>query len=214
DLLRQLFSRIDRDLRADPPAEAIQVYLGDYIDRGNDSAGVLELLVSRGQTHWLCCLKGNHEIFLAEFLENPSVLGPWAQYGGLPTLASYGLKPAINASAKEQEELSAALRTALPDSHSHFFSELKLSFSCGDYYFVHAGVRPGRPLAAQAEEDLLWIREEFLLHEQPFEKIIVHGHTPVKEPMVKQNRINIDTGAYATGRLTCLRLEGDTIQFI
>jgi serine/threonine protein phosphatase 1 len=214
DLLRQLFSRVDCDLAAKPAQDVIHVFLGDYIDRGNDSAGVLDLLIGRSHFHRLCCLKGNHEILLAEFLENPAVLRPWAQYGGLPTLASYGLKPAINASAKEQAELSAGLRKAMPESHSLFLSELKLSFTCGDYYFVHAGVRPSKPLAAQEEEDLLWIREEFLLHEQPFEKIIVHGHTPVREPTVRQNRINIDTGAYATGRLTCLRLEGDKIQFI
>ena len=102
----------------------------------------------------------------------------------------------------------------MPDSHRQFLTELKLSFSCGDYYFVHAGVRPGTPLAVQHEEDLLWIRDEFLLHEEPFEKIIVHGHTPVREPEVRPNRINIDTGAYATGRLTCLRLESDKIDFV
>jgi serine/threonine protein phosphatase 1 len=214
DLLRQLFSRIDGDLRANPAKEAIHVFLGDYIDRGNDSAGVLDFLIARSQTNQLYCLKGNHEIFLAEFLENPGVFKPWIQNGALPTLASYGLKPAINAGVKERAELSASLRNAMPDSHFRFLTELKLSFTCGDYYFVHAGVRPGTPLAIQHEEDLLWIRDEFLLHEEPFEKIIVHGHTPVLEPEVRPNRINIDTGAYATGRLTCLRLEGDKIGFI
>jgi serine/threonine protein phosphatase 1 len=214
DLIRQLFSRIDCDLSANPAQKPIHVFLGDYIDRGKDSAGVLDLLIARSQIHQLCCLKGNHEIFLAEFLENPGILRPWAQYGGLQTLASYGLKPAINASLEEQAELSVSLGDAMPDSHFRFLNELKLSFTCGDYYFVHAGVRPGTPLAVQDEEDLVWIRDEFLLHTEPFEKIIVHGHTPVIEPEVRQNRINIDTGAYATGRLTCLRLEGDKIDFI
>jgi serine/threonine protein phosphatase 1 len=214
DLISELFSRIDRDLKANPAKESLHVFLGDYIDRGKDSAGVLDLLIARSQSHRLCCLKGNHEIFLAEFLESPAILKPWTLYGGLPTLASYGLKPAVNASAKEQAELAQSLRNAMPDSHLRFLSELKLSFTCGDYYFVHAGVRPGTPLAGQQEEDLVWIRDEFLLHEEPFEKIIVHGHTPVIEPEVRQNRINIDTAAYATGRLTCLRLEGDKIDFI
>jgi len=214
DLLSQVFSRIDRDLKSSPAQEAIHVFLGDYIDRGNDSAGVLDLLSGRGNSHHLYCLKGNHEIFLAEFLENPAVLKPWAQYGALPTLFSYGLKPAPNASSREQALLSEDLRKAMPEDHRQFLGQLKLSFCCGDYYFVHAGVRPSTPLAAQQEEDLLWIRDEFLLHEEPFEKIIVHGHTPVREPEVRANRINIDTGAYATGRLTCLRLEDDKIDFI
>jgi Calcineurin-like phosphoesterase len=214
DLLNQLFSRIDCDLSAYPVHEALHVFLGDYIDRGKDSAGVLDLLISRGNAHQLCCLKGNHEIFLAEFLENPSLLKPWAQYGALATLVSYGLKPAPNASSKEQSELSCSLRKAIPESHYRFLNDLKLSFCCGDYYFVHAGVRPHTPLAAQQEEDLLWIRDEFLLHEEPFEKSMVHGHAPVREPEVRPNRINIDTGAYATGRLTCLRLEDDKIDFI
>jgi serine/threonine protein phosphatase 1 len=214
DLLKQLFSRIDEDLKDHPIAESIEVFLGDYIDRGQDSAAVLDLLIERASTHRVACLKGNHEIYLAEFLENPRILGAWAQYGALPTLASYGLKPAINANFKEQVDLAADLCNAMPKSHGQFLAGLKLCFTCGDFFFVHAGVRPGTPLARQREDDLLWIREDFLLHEEPFEKIIVHGHTPVREPDVRKNRINIDTGAYATGRLTCLKLEEDKILFI
>ena len=190
------------------------VFLGDYIDRGRDSAAVLDLLIERAKAHRMVCLKGNHEIYLSEFLENPGILGAWAQYGALPTLASYGLTPKINAGPEEQADLAAGLFNALPKSHAQFLAGLKLSFTCGDFFFVHAGVRPGTPLSRQREEDLLWIREDFLLHEEPFEKIIVHGHTPVKEPDVRKNRINIDTGAYATGRLTCLKLEQDQILFI
>src|ERR1700758_2703788 len=128
DLLSQLFSRIDCDLSAYPAQEALHVFLGDYIDRGKDSAGVLDLLISRGKSHQLCCLKGNHEIFLAEFLENPAILKPWAQYGALPTLVSYGLKLAPAASSKEQAELSQGLRKAMPESHCRFLTDLKLSF--------------------------------------------------------------------------------------
>jgi serine/threonine protein phosphatase 1 len=192
----------------------MHIFLGDYIDRGRDSAAVLDLLIERAKAHRMVCLKGNHEIYLSEFLENPGILGAWAQYGALPTLASYGLTPKINAGPEEQADLAAGLSSALPKSHAQFLAGLKLSFTCGDFFFVHAGVRPGTPLSRQREEDLLWIREDFLLHEEPFEKIIVHGHTPVKEPDVRKNRINIDTGAYATGRLTCLKLEQDQILFI
>lgn len=214
DLLKQLLSRIDDDLKDHPIAETIHVFLGDYIDRGRDSAAVLDLLIERARIHHLACLKGNHEIYLTEFLENPRILGAWAQYGALPTLASYGLQPTLNASPKQQADLATGLCKAMPKSHGEFLARLQPSFTCGDFFFVHAGVRPGTPLASQSEDDLLWIRDDFLLHEEPFEKIIVHGHTPVKEPDVRKNRINIDTGAYATGRLTCLKLEEDKILFI
>ncbi|MGH6862766.1 MAG: metallophosphoesterase [Methylocella sp.] len=214
DLLKQLFSRVDEDLKEHPIGETIEIFLGDYIDRGQDSAAVLELVIERAKTHRMLCLKGNHELFLSEFLENPGVLKHWAQYGALPTLASYGLAPIMNANPKQQAELAASLGNAMPNSHSQFLARLKLCFTCGDFFFVHAGVRPGTPLSRQREEDMLWIRDDFLLHEEPFEKIIVHGHTPVWEPEVRNNRINIDTGAYATGRLTCLRLERDEIGFV
>jgi serine/threonine protein phosphatase 1 len=214
DLLDQLFNRIDEDLKRRPAAKALQIFLGDYVDRGSESAAVLDRLISRGQTHQTLCLKGNHELYLLEFLENPALLKVWGQYGGLTTLLSYGLKPTLNADFEEQIELAAALRLAMPKSHYQFLAELPLTFTCGDFFFVHAGIRPGAPLARQREDDLLWIRDEFLSHEEPFEKVIVHGHSPVREPEVRKNRINIDTGAYATGRLTCLILERDEIGFI
>ena len=149
-------------------------------------------------------LKGNHETYLTEFLTNPSILEDWQRLGGLETLMSYGIAPSINADAAAQARLAAAFDQALPESHRQFLGDLKSSFTCGDFFFVHAGVRPGIPLAKQREEDLLWIRQEFLLCEEEFSKIIVHGHTPVLQPDIRPNRINIDTGAYATGRLTCL----------
>src|SRR3974390_1185899 len=127
---------------------------------------------------------------------------------------SYGITPSINADAATQAQLAAALDRALPGSHRRFIGTLKSSFTCGDFFFVHAGVRPGIPLTKQSEEDLLWIRQDFLLYEEDFGKIVVHGHTPVPEPDARSNRINIDTGAYATGRLTCLKLEANRINFI
>jgi serine/threonine protein phosphatase 1 len=214
DLLDQILLRINDDLEARPVAGAIHVFLGDYIDRGPDSSGVLERLIRRAETHQTLCLKGNHEVYLLEFLENPAILKDWARYGALTTLLSYGLRPSINAGLEEQADLAAALSRAMPKSHHRFLTQLPLSFTCGDYVFVHAGLRPGAPLARQREEDLLWIREDFLCHEEPFEKVVVHGHTPVMAPEVRKNRINIDTGAYATGRLTCLRLERDEIGFL
>ena len=114
----------------------------------------------------------------------------------------------------EQIELSRALRDVLPDGHQHFLASLKSSYSCGDFFFVHAGVKPDVDLAHQAEIDLLWIRHEFLSSHRDFGKIIIHGHTPTPEIELRSNRINIDTGAFFTGRLTCLVIEGEALSVI
>ena len=209
DLLDRLFKRIDADLAKNPAPHNIEVFLGDYLDRGPASREVLDRLVERKRTHQTVFLKGNHEILLADFLSNPTVLADWQRIGGLETLLSYGIRPSINADGATQAQLATAFSQALPEGHRRFLGDLKISFTCGDYFFVHAGVRPGIPLEKQREEDLLWIRQEFLLCEDDFSKIIVHGHTPVLQPEIRPNRINIDTGAYATGRLTCLILEAD-----
>ena len=157
-------------------------------------------------------LRGNHDIMVSRFLQDPTTLSEWSRIGGLETLMSYGLKPSLNPDAEAQKDLAKALNGVLPDSHRRFLAGLRSSFTCGDYFFVHAGVRPGIPLARQNEEDLLWIRDEFLLHEDRFEKLVVHGHTPVHQIDIRPNRINIDTGAYATGRLSCLILEGNRVE--
>lgn len=214
DLLDRVLSRIDVDLITRPIARAIHVFLGDYIDRGPCSKEVLDQLVQRARNFELVCLMGNHEAFLLNFLDNPSVLTEWRQYGGLETLMSYGLSPSMNPDALAQSQLAAELDRVLPPDHREFLGRLQLSFSCGDFFFAHAGIRPRVPLLRQQEKDLLWIREEFLLSEEDYGKIVVHGHTPVKQPEVRPNRINIDTGAYATGRLTCLQLERDKMRFV
>jgi serine/threonine protein phosphatase 1 len=214
DLLRQMFAAIDDSLANYPVKNAVQVLLGDYIDRGPDSRQVIELLIARAKQHAMLCLKGNHESVALQFLTEPAVLSDWRQAGGLNTLVSYGVTPDRRNDPEQQRTLAAAFRRALPDSHLRFLEQLPLSFSSGDFFFVHAGVRPGIPLAEQREQDLLWIRDDFLLHEEDFGKIIVHGHTPAREPEVRPNRINIDTGAYATGRLTCLILQGDQMAVI
>lgn len=211
DLLEGMFRRIDADLARHPVAHAIQVFLGDYVDRGPASRDTLDKLIGRGRSCEAVFLKGNHESIMVDFMSNPSVLGDWRQYGGFETLLSYGLIPSISTAEGNQKELSKALSEVLPDRHRTFLDDLKSSYSCGDFFFVHAGVKPGVALAEQRDEDLLWIRDEFLLCEDEYEKIIVHGHTPVGAADVRFNRINIDTGAYATGRLTCLAIEGDSL---
>lgn len=214
DLTTALFKRIDVDLKADPTSKSMEIFLGDYIDRGPHSRQVMELLIKRQAERETVFLKGNHEACAWQFLNDPMILYPWKDLGGASTLLSYGVKLPRFGDPRSLHSAGVALREAMPDSHRNFIQNLKLSFTYGDFFFVHAGVRPGVPLEKQSEEDLLWIRDDFLLHEEYFAKIVVHGHTPTDKPDIRSNRINIDTGAYATGRLTCMVLEDDRMRFI
>src|SRR6266567_579712 len=207
--LQDVFAAIDLHLSRAAPARALHVFLGDYIDRGPASRQTIDLLIERSRRHESIFLKGNHEAFLLEVLQDASRLEAWKEFGGFQTLMSYGLAPSINPSRDEQYELVQALQRGMPEHHRHFFSNLRSSFLCGDFLFVHAGIRPGVPLPKQCEEDLLWIRNEFLQSEEDFGKFVVHGHTPVPKPDIRPNRINIDTGAYATGILTLLTIQGE-----
>ena len=211
DLLKEMFTVIDADLARNPVHRPIHVFLGDYVDRGPDSAGALDLLIDRGRRFETVCLKGNHEAFMLEVLRDPVKLGEWRKFGGLSTLMAYGLQPSLNPDADEQVELIQTLAKRMPGTHLRFLEGLLPSFLCGDFFFVHAGVRPGVPLKEQTEADMLWIRDEFLNSEENFGKFIVHGHTPVREPDIRPNRVNIDTGAYATGNLTLLTIQGDSM---
>jgi serine/threonine protein phosphatase 1 len=209
DLLQDVFAAIDHHLAGAGPVRALHVFLGDYIDRGPASRQTIDLLIERSRRHECIFLKGNHEAFLFEVLQDASRLGAWREYGGFQTLMSYGLTPSIKPDQTEQSELVRALLQGMPKHHRHFFSNLRTSFFCGDYFFAHAGVKPGVPLRQQREEDLLWIRDEFLQSKENFGKFVVHGHTPVPKPEIRPNRINIDTGAYATGILTLLTIQGE-----
>ncbi|TPQ30220.1 serine/threonine protein phosphatase [Bradyrhizobium guangdongense] len=211
DLLQQMFAVIDRDLSTIGSKRAIHVFMGDYIDRGPDSRRTIDLLIDRGRKHESVFLKGNHESFLLDALGNSSLLQDWRQYGGLQTLSSYGLQPSLNPDSVEQAKLIEQLAVAMPEQHLRFLKALRPRFVCGDFFFVHAGVKPGISLSKQQEHDMLWIREEFLQHEKRYEKYIIHGHTPVQQPDIRSNRANIDTGAYATGNLTLLTIQGDRL---
>ena len=214
DLLDQALNRIDADLDKNPIFHSLEVFLGDYVDRGPNSRQVIDRLLTRGASRKTIFLKGNHEIYLADFVNNPTVLHEWQRLGGLATLTSYGIVASVKTDEASQVRLSAAFDRAFPQSHRQFLRDLKLSFTCGDFLFVHAGVRPGISLEMQHEDDLLWIRDDFLLSEENFSKYVIYGHTPVAQPDIRPNRMNIDTGAYATGRLTCLKLEGNSIDFV
>jgi serine/threonine protein phosphatase 1 len=214
DLLSSLFTRIDNDLEARPHADATEIFLGDYVDRGPNSREVIDLLIERRRRRAAMFLKGNHEECVTRFLAEPDLLTTWKNIGGLDTVLSYGVTPERRDDTQWQQEVATALGRAMPESHYKFLHSLLLSFTCGDFFFAHAGVRPGVQLSQQTQQDLLWIREDFLWHEEDFGKVIVHGHTPTKDPEIRSNRINIDTGAYATGRLTCLVLEQDEMRFL
>lgn len=215
DLLQELNERIVAHARSKLSGQITIVFVGDYIDRGPNSRQVVDEILSLPRTWESVHLRGNHENYLLQFLENPELLEEWIQFGGFYTLRSYGLSVGSRLLAAEQKAIADALREALMVAgHMDFFMNLRTSYTSGDFFFTHAGVRPGIPLGEQSETDLLGIRNEFLLSQNDFGKVVVHGHTPVSEPDVRFNRINIDTGAYATGRLTCLAIEGEFITFI
>ena len=206
-MLAKAFDKIDADVATRRPERATEVFIGDYIDRGPDSAGVVEALSLRRQARACALLRGNHEATFEQFLAKPATLPTFLQLGGLPTLLSYGVKPPARPDEDAGQRIAAELQAALPATHRELLASLQTSFAIGDYFFVHAGVRPNVPLQRQALQDLLWIRDDFLLWEERFEKFVVHGHTPTAEPELRANRANIDTGAFATGRLTVLAID-------
>ena len=210
DLLRELHRRIVADARGADGACAM-VHLGDYVDRGPDSRGAIDLLLDEAPASFEhVMLMGNHEAMMLDFLERPESGPQWLWNGGAATLLSYGVSPPAQAGdGAALEEARAALAAALPARHLAFLHALRLSHVEGGYAFVHAGVRPGLPLELQAAEDLLWIRGEFLNSRLDHGHVIVHGHTIGPEVEMRANRIGLDTGAYASGRLSALGLEGD-----
>ncbi len=207
DLLEEIAAAIESDL-ASAPATVITVLLGDYVDRGPQTFEVVDRLAEARFPTPIRALRGNHEQMLLQFLDNPSELDSWRRYGGLETLHSYGVDVSKAMRGMGYEETRDALIAALPTAHRHFLSATESSAAYGDYFFCHAGVRPGVPLDRQRAGDLMWISEGFLSFGRSFGKIVVHGHTPVDAADFRPNRINIDTGAFATSMLTCLVLEG------
>lgn len=201
DLLDALHAEIDA---AGDARQALEIYLGDYVDRGPDSAGVIERLVRRGRQRDLVLLRGNHEALFQQAMAGTLELREWARFGGLQTLRSYGIEPA---DWRDGAHWVARLRERVPAEHATFLRGLLDSAWRGDYFFAHAGVRPGVPLGAQTSNDLCWIRREFLDDDRDHGAVVVHGHTLTEKPELRRNRINLDTGAYLSGRLTCLRID-------
>jgi serine/threonine protein phosphatase 1 len=209
DLLLDMESLIARDIAETRPARAVICYLGDYIDRGSQSAQVIEHLSTSArsfeQLPARVFLKGNHEDRLLAFLSDPEANGAGLlDYGGRAALASYGISISDEPGAIDWLQLRDAFEQALPPAHLEFLQTLRLAFVWRDYIFVHAGLNPERPLDAQDGHDLIWIREAFLKSSRVWSHRIVHGHVVVPEPEFHANRIAIDTGASRTGRLTTL----------
>jgi len=217
DLLERLLGMIAADARASTAPRRVLVFLGDYIDRGPGSRQVIETLMAGPPDHtdgagfdwagfeWVC-LKGNHEQAMLTFLDDPSAGQSWLPYGGSDCVASYAGQP-LSPSASP-EHLHKLLTRHLPEEHRRFLTGLPTSHREGDFFFAHAGIRPGVALDRQTSDDLLWIREPFLSSTQDHGVLVVHGHTRGPEPDWRANRLNLDSTAFRSGRLTALAAEG------
>ena len=215
-LLDALLEQIIADAGRTGAQRRVLVFVGDYVDRGPDSAGVIERLLSGLPEGFdVRCLMGNHEAILLKFLDDPEMFEHWRMNGAEATLASYGVDaPGRDASASALAACRDRFASALPPAHLAFLNALPLFASFGGYLFVHAGIRPGVPMQDQSRKDLMWIREDFLDSGDDFGAVVVHGHTPGPEPVIRPNRIGIDTGAFVNGRLTALRLFGEARDFL
>ena len=215
DLLIRMHAMILADARARAGLAPTVVYLGDYVDRGSGSFEVIEFLLHEPLPGFTSIyLMGNHEDMMLRFLDGPPTLN-WLANGGIATLASYGVRAAGPiVYLADLDLVRRELRASVPPAHMRFLLGLNLMHVAGDYVFVHAGVRPGVDLEAQAPTDLLWIRDKFLDSRKDHGKVVIHGHTITEEPEIRANRIGIDTGAFVTDKLTCLVLEGCERRFI
>jgi serine/threonine protein phosphatase 1 len=217
DLLALLHGTIEQDLATNVRGRSATVlYLGDYVDRGPDSKAVLDRLIDHPIEGAECVfLKGNHEDAMLRFLGGAEGGDGWLALGGGATAKSYGISLRGNSGeALPTEVARASLSAAVPHRHMAFLNELRLFHQAGDYLFVHAGIRPGRPLEEQDPHDMLWIRKEFLRSRRRHGSIVVHGHASGSKVVVRRNRICVDTMAYATDRLSCVVLEGTSQRFI
>ncbi len=213
DLLESIEHAIVEDGAGQRRRRRVAVFLGDYLSRGPDAFGVVENLRQwRPAGLEVRLLRGNHEELALHFIEGDLAAGrQWFEHGGLATLASYGVDVAGRYPGGDEsvDSLRRDFRSALPAAHREFLAGLAISHAEGGYYFVHAGVAPGVPLARQTRHDQLWVRQAFLTSDEDFGAVIVHGHSIDVRPQFRRNRIGIDTGAHASGLLTCLVIDAD-----
>jgi serine/threonine protein phosphatase 1 len=218
DLLQDILQRVTEDAGQHPEdATRSLIFLGDYIDRGAESRGVVEALLQDPLPGFATVrLMGNHEEAFLAFLDGLSDGLDWLSFGGLETLMSYGVPlRSLPRTEDAVAELRFSVANAVPKSHVEMIRRCTLHHSIGAYLFVHAGVRPGIPLENQTPTDLMWIRDDFLRSRVPLpRRVVVHGHTICDLPQNREHRINVDTGAFASGRLTCLILRGSERRFV
>lgn len=213
-LFGALLDKIDSDNAERPAKRTILVLLGDFVDRGPDSAAVVERAIALSQEREVRSLAGNHEeVFLLACEGSTQAIRMFARIGGRETALSYGM-PLEQYERADYEDLAQWLGEHVPTAHLDFLRSLENVIEIGDYAFVHAGIRPGVALANQKMSDLRWIRGEFLRHGDAHEKFVVHGHTITAEVDSHSNRLGIDTGAYDSGRLTAVGMEGDQRWFL
>lgn len=216
DLFAQLIEAIEADDKAAPAAETIIVLLGDLVDRGADSAGVINAARKWGKQRDVRYLAGNHEEMFLESFEDKEVLRHFLKHGGRETILSYDITTK-QYNALSVGDLFKKLPEIIPQKDRDFLNSFDEKLEAGDYLFVHAGINPKLSIEDQTRKDMLWIRERFLSYEGPLPKVVVHGHTIFNEVEDRGTRIGIDTGAFRTGVLTALVLEEDkrrTIQAI
>jgi serine/threonine protein phosphatase 1 len=208
DLLAQMHALIRRELEEAPPRDWRVIHLGDYVDRGPASCGVLDLVVEAGRADpRMMALGGNHDIGFLDFLADPMNGALFLNYGGVETARSYGVDLDLGSTARLVQG-HRDLIAAVPDAHLSLLQTLEFSATFGDFFFCHAGIRPGIELERQVVDDLVWIRDPFLTYAGPHPKVIVHGHTMEAEPEILPNRVNVDTGAWRSGRLSALVVDG------
>lgn len=219
--MKALATRAEAAIAADPsfsPEHAVILYMGDLIDRGPDTAFLLDWLAIRSKTGARrMFLRGNHEAMMQAYLDDPTAHENWLDFGGLETLNSYGILERPDKLRKMRDrDIRALLDTTISQSHRKMLADMVDAVEGEDFFFAHAGVVPDRPLSAQTKADLLWSRDRFMAHEGGFEKTIVHGHTPVETPVYAMGRVSIDTGAYMTGRLTVAKIsiQEKTVDFV
>lgn len=215
DLLDELLGKIEADDNARGPAKTQLIFLGDFADRGDDSFGVIERLMTLGAaSDDVQFIFGNHEELLMRAWEgDPRAAGVFNRNGGRDTMLSYGVDPNVYDDAS-LEELVEIMRSAIPRSHIEFLRSFQDWIVAGDYLFVHAGIRPGVPIEEQDVSDLRWIRGDFTRYEGTHDKMVIHGHSITEEVDDQPNRIGIDTGAFMSGRLTAIGIEGTERWFL
>lgn len=214
DLLIKTERRIIEDIRKGE--RALVVMIGDYVDRGSESRGVIDHLTADCPIEFdRICLAGNHEVFMLGFLDRPRDNTGWLDHGGQDTLKSYGLRAEdIRSLIDHPSDLAKLFKSRLPKEHEQFLRDVPIMLKFGETVFVHAGIEPGVALDKQTDDALLWIREPFLEVGPKLPVTIVHGHTPTAEITFGNNRIGIDTGAYATQKLSAIAIRNQHFTII